>query len=373
LTDREQELTPEFVPEEEVMRDAGTSRPSPPSGAVPSRARPRAAIILAGAAAKGPYAAGALAAIADADLDVRIVVGTSSGALNAAVYAAGLRAGRTREAAQLLCDLWREKANFFDVFPMKRRTAIVRDALLRFASDPTRNEKVQARVIVTSLPGIKGKYGYVRAEHVYALGAKTLADRHAIPEIADICVASAAIPLLFAPVVLRETGATWDGGIVNNTPLGWALKADPEIDHLVVVTPEPLVDTPAAVTRANGQPLPELASDAHYGRFAIGRLVNIVIEERLNRDLHEARSFNDDIQRLVDLGVSAETLRSKLQWRRLEIIEARPAKPLEGGFLSGFFSPERRARYIELGRDAAKLALASYCARRDDAAAMSAE
>jgi NTE family protein len=361
--------------EEVKMLDADTSRASRISGTVGSRVRPRTGLILAGAAAKGPYAAGALAAIAaDGGFDVRIVVGASSGALNAVIYAAGLRVDEAGEAARRLCELWREKANLFEILPERARKALVKDALNHFASKkPSLDEGVQARVIVTSLSGIKGKYGYVRAEHTFQFGAKELADPLAIPQIADACVASAAIPVLFAPVDLPATGPSWDGGIVNNTPLGWALKADPEIDHLIVITPEALADGPEPTRSAHGAAIaPELVSSAGYGRFAVGRLVEIVIEERLNRDLHEARGFNEEIRKLVGMGVSAEALRAKLNWRLLEIIEVRPERALEGGLLSGFSSPELRDQYIERGREAAKRALEAYRAHRDSSAAMSA-
>jgi predicted acylesterase/phospholipase RssA len=58
------------------------------------------ALILAGAAGKGPFAAGALSEIARrTDFNVRCIVGTSSGALNGALYAAGLRVGDAEGAA----------------------------------------------------------------------------------------------------------------------------------------------------------------------------------------------------------------------------------------------------------------------------------
>ncbi len=56
-----------------------------------------------GRSRQGPYAVGALASLAErSDLDVTTVIGASSGALNGAVYAAGLRAGCAGEAARLL-------------------------------------------------------------------------------------------------------------------------------------------------------------------------------------------------------------------------------------------------------------------------------
>src|SRR5512139_3182802 len=78
----------------------------------PEEARP-VGLILAGAGGKGPFAAGALGALAAEDHLQRVVsvVGASSGALNGAVYAAGLRVDAPEEAAWLLRDLWRDRAS----------------------------------------------------------------------------------------------------------------------------------------------------------------------------------------------------------------------------------------------------------------------
>src|SRR5260370_13885156 len=88
--------------------------------------RRKTGLIVAGAAAKGPFAAGALKTISrDERFDVRAVAGASSGALNAAVYAAGLRVGKEKEAADLLCDLWKERASFTRIAFARQRRKIV--------------------------------------------------------------------------------------------------------------------------------------------------------------------------------------------------------------------------------------------------------
>ncbi len=58
-------------------------------------------------------------------------------------------------------------------------------------------------------------------------------------------MASGAIPGIFAPHLISDEGGGidpaspyWDGGTVNNTPLGLALKSSTDIDHLIVVTPD---------------------------------------------------------------------------------------------------------------------------------------
>ena len=69
---------------------------SPPRPFVDEENAPASALILAGAVAKAAFQAGALEIIAAAALPIARVCGTSAGALNAAVYAAGIHAGAPR-------------------------------------------------------------------------------------------------------------------------------------------------------------------------------------------------------------------------------------------------------------------------------------
>src|SRR5678815_1011425 len=74
------------------------------------------ALILAGAVAKGAFEAGALSVLAHADIPFLRIVSASAGSLNSAVFAAGTRVGRPREAAQRLVDLWTSYASWDHVF-----------------------------------------------------------------------------------------------------------------------------------------------------------------------------------------------------------------------------------------------------------------
>ena len=73
---------------------------------------------------------------------------------------------------------------------------------------------------------------------------------------------------------------------------------------LLVVTPDP----PTA-PKVGGNPLSWLP-----------RLLDIAIGERLSRDLHTARSFNRELEKLQTLGVSSQVLRKELDWRILNIV-----------------------------------------------------
>ncbi len=324
-----------------------------PSGIIES---PRAAaLIVAGAAGKGPYAAGALAVLAgDARFDVRTVVGASSGALNAAVYAAGLRAGAAADAAEHLCELWRDRARFERILGHKARVGIVLDALERFRERP-RDRAVSLEVVVASLPGTRDRFGHVRFERAFRFHAADFEDRRRLRDIAETAVASAALPVLFAPRHLAGEGPFWDGGIVNNAPIGRVLKSDDEIDHVIVVTPDAL----------------ELGGGS-YSRFSVGRLLTMLVDERLARDLYEAKAFNEDLAVLEANGIRLREL-GDLGWRILELIEIRPDRTLPGNLLSGFVSKPLRATYIESGRQAAGLALERFRPRARTAATDDAE
>lgn len=314
-----------------------------------SNGKRRVALILAGAAAKGPYAVGALASLAERqDLDVTTVIGASSGALNGAVYAAGLRAGCEAEAARLLNRLWRKEAQIPWILARKRRIGILREALGEFM-DRQQERQVTLRVVLASLPGHRDKLGYLRSETVFDFGSESFRDPRRLDFMAEVCVASGAIPGIFAPHPISEEGGGldpaspyWDGGTVNNTPLGLALKTNSDIDHLIVVTPDANQVAPGP-----------------FSRFSAGRLLTLLIDERLARDLREARSFNDEIAELSTL-IDARVLREKLGWRKLEILEIRPERTLEGDLLKGFFFPSLRNEYLARGKAAADKALATW-------------
>lgn len=332
----------------------------------PARALPivrhRSALIIAGAAAKGPYAAGVLAELAASNrFDLAAVVGASSGALNGAVYAAGLRAGRPEAAAQLLCDLWAERAGVLHILTLKRRKAILREALETFRREQTTNP-IRFHVVVTSLAGhlagdrSRHGHGHVLAERVHHFGPDDFTDPARLDFMTEVCMASGAIPFVFKPVEVTGEGQCWDGGVVNNTPISLAIHGkEPrghrsnDVNHLIVVSPERNVRRPGP-----------------YSRFAFNRLLEILVEERLGRDLEQASSFNlelDDLrgalERIAQRPVSLEELGPRLDWRPLAFTEIRPReRELEGNLVSGFFRPRLRKSYVDAGREAARYALA---------------
>ncbi len=283
-------------------------------------ARPRkSAVILAGAAGKGPFAAGALGVVAkhQKQFDIVCVVGTSSGALNAAVFAAGLRVDRAREAAEHLEELWKDTASVRHIATMGMRVNIVKDALKRF-SGYREVRPVKLRIAITTLDGREAfvhRRHYTTHEAIRHFQGADFATEQGIDDIARHAIASAAIPFIFAPVPLDGTTYV-DGGVVDNAPIAWALHQDEEIEDLLVITSDPRVT----------------ARPRRIGRFPVGPVLNVVLRERLTRDLLEAYSFNKELKQLEAMGVDMQRVRRELKWRQLKIVE-NPAAAGDAGEL----------------------------------------
>jgi predicted acylesterase/phospholipase RssA len=165
--------------------------------------------------------------------------------------------------------------------------------------------------------------------------------------IFNSALASAAFPVLFAPVDVPGIGACVDGGAVNNTPVRLAID-DRAISRILVVTAEPLTMKPP-------EPL--------AGVNLLGHLAEILINERVYRDLQAAEKVNGYLRELDALrseGVGAETIqrvKDVFGWRPVEIIQIRPPASLPGNAFEAFGNADLRREYIEAGRRAARDAL----------------
>ncbi len=341
---------------------------------MPKGARPGAAIVVGGAVSKGAFAAGALAHLAlrlRADgTPIRALVGTSSGALNATVVAAGVRAGRAVGAAKGLVRLWRDRGGLLDVADLDLGSAVrLRgisgpDAVLRLleaACPPPpasgRRSPVALRIAVTPLAGTAGSP--TAFEAVERFEGADLDDPARRARVFRAAAASAAFPFAFEPVDVDGLGPCVDGGLVNNTPVGEAIAAHEEIGTVYVIVAEP-ADLSIPAERA-----------ARLGGVPLGmRLVELVVNERLVRDLAEARGVNrwievlDRLEAAGELGRAARRRiveglfpdRDAASFRRIELVEIRPGRPLEGGAFGGFFRRELRRAWLRAGWEAARAA-----------------
>jgi predicted acylesterase/phospholipase RssA len=324
------------------------------------------ALVLAGGVAKGAFGAGACAVLFNElpCLDVRRVVATSAGALNAAFLTPAIRSGVAGEAAYDLETLWLDHARFGDVFRPSllglakldgfSTSRKLRLLLARFLRHSTPIRPVELRLVVAAIAGrtvLEDGRAASTFERVLRFDGERFDRGSDLGAILDAVTASAAFPGAFRPVPIDVDGDEedcLDGGLVNNAPIKQAIE-DNDVDRVFVVTPSPSLF----------QPEP---ADGH-GVGLLAHLVEILVSERLYRDLREARSVNRALLALearLGQGPALEDALAALGWsgrRQLELVEIRPEMPLEGGAFDGFFDGDLRRRYIKAGEDAARAAL----------------
>ena len=165
-----------------------------------------------------------------------------------------------------------------------------------------------------------------------------------LSRIFDVTTAACAFPGLYAPVELAGLGPCIDGGTVNNAPIRYALD-EGDVDHIIMPIPFP--------------PLMS-ASRPLQGWGLMNHLVEILINERLYRDLKDANVVNhevEELQKLVSRGVLSvaqlKTVQSVLRTRWVQITEVRPTTSQSGNAFAGFFCKKERIRLLAEGRKAA--------------------
>lgn len=330
------------------------------------------AVILAGAVAKGAFEAGALSVIAEKVPDVTVVVATSAGALNGTVYAAGLRYGRAPLAARVLNDLWLDQATWRRILRPSLRgilggrgfssasglESVLRDGLSKVvppALGELRDTKpISLTLVATALNGatVEQHDGYEATtfEHAMTFDGAVFDTPSGRTRACQAALASAALPLLFVPVKLPETGPAIDGGVVNNAPISHAIES--AVDRAIVITGNPRV-----------------SRSRREFRFLdlFGQAADIAVNERLFRDLRTARKVNDRLERiarvLADTGADSSlsaALHSALGWKKLNLIEIRPPEALRGNAFEALGRRSYRSEYLELGERAAARALSIF-------------
>ena len=321
----------------------------------------RIAVVLAGAVAKGAFEAGALQALASRNVQVVRIVGASSGALNGTMLAAAVRARDLTGGTTRLVELWRDKAGWTDVFHASLRVLATRQgisdsgrvlALLRQQIAPLpQGDDVNLRLLTAPLGGVTGNIGTRPAttyEAMIELTGSDFATAASLERVFTAATASSAFPLVFAPVEVPDLGPCVDGGAVNNTPVKWALDGTvrDRIDAIV------LIGTNSE--KRVGPPPEEL-----HGLALASHLANMLIGERLYRDLHEAEDVNERLGNLEALVAQGVLDRAQLDrvlaaiawdgWRRVRILQIRPPEELPGTAFSGFFDEALREQYIAAG------------------------
>ena len=345
-----------------------------------------AAIVVAGAVAKGAFAAGALEyvvkkLVAD-QTPILSVVGTSSGALNATKIAHGIRTGDPVKATQELVELWEEKADLWHFFDIAVGSALkgrgvsrsgrVVDLLETACPIPKPGvtlHDVALRIVVTSIQGDESSH--TSFEHVESFSNDDFENSAQRNRMFTAAASSAAVPYFFEPVELADVGPCLDGGIVNNAPIKHAIVAP--IREAIVAAQQVKGVIVIAADPPNMR-LNRTAADALANFSLFWRLIEMLVNERLFRDLEEAKDVNRWLRKLDELratNVIADEVRRQIiealydrpaaELRPIDLVEIRPKSDLEGNPFSGFLAPhlpllpldKLRPEYIKLGREAA--------------------
>lgn len=330
----------------------------------------RIALILAGAVAKGAFEAGVVQELVRRDVRIVRIVASSSGALNGTLLASGVRARAVAAAADQLVELWTDHAEWNQIFHLSiadlfRREGIFDDKkvqrLLRDNVKPSAlrpGDAIELRLVTAPLHGAPGTIDGAPAttfESVLDFSGESFDSTAALEAVFVAASASAALPVAFAPVDVPALGPCVDGGTVNNTPIKWALEGPVghSVDAVVVVT-------------TTVQTLAPFTGDVR-GTHLVSRLAELLINERLYRDLRQGERVNDQLRALAalrpSLGDAAiDTVVAALQWqarREVAIVTIRPQTELAGSAFSGFFNRALREQYIAAGRSEADRVLAS--------------
>jgi NTE family protein len=207
------------------------------------------ALILTGGGAKGAYEAGAVAALAEAGLPIRLVAGSSAGALSAAMIVAG-RADRleatwrslTRERIYSV----RAPTFFAGLLPGWLTLRVLSNASSLLDPGPLREliatsvelERIRSspiQLVVTTTDLVR------REPRVFDNQTVTV----------DALVAAAAVPGLF-PAVYVDGTLLVDGGLTGRAPVLEALEAAPVGRALVLLSyaPEEHEAPPTTIRRA---------------------------------------------------------------------------------------------------------------------------
>jgi hypothetical protein len=321
--------------------------------------------------AKGAFEAGALRELVKEDVTIVRIVAASAGALSGAMIASGVRANTLAATADRLVTLWRDNATWGDSFHLSPLDLIsgkgVSDQskvieLLRSEIQPNTGAgtDINLRVITAPLNGAIGDIDGATAttfEHVLEFTGEDFDDAFALERMFTGVTASAAFPIAFSAVDVTQDGAgpCIDGGMVNNTPVKWALDGDigQSVDAVFVIAPFTKSYTPGA------QKL--------EGIHLVSHLADMLINERLYRDLREAYQVNAALLALQALiptiGPGAyNQILSIVGWAGRQVVpiyQIRPTAELSGSAFTGFSSQNLREQYIDLGAAAAKAVLAT--------------
>lgn len=226
--------------------------------AVKPVARKRINLALQGGGAQGAYTWGALdALLEDERLEIEGISGTSAGAMNAVVFAAGLQAGGREGARNKLHEFWlsvsaegvlpRGERSVFDLWLRSWQTLFSPqrwvDAISEVSS-PYRFNPLNYNPLLDHLIGLVDfealRRGASPKLFIAATNVQTGKGEIFRRDIltADRVMASACLPRLFQAVIIDGV-PYWDGGYSGNPPL-WPLFYETDCRDAIIIQINPI-------------------------------------------------------------------------------------------------------------------------------------
>lgn len=313
--------------------------------------------MLSGGGAKGAFEVGVIQAVRELGLEPTVLSGTSAGAINAGALAIGMDVDE-------LAEMWRRLHNE-DVYQLRRDLrALVQPRRLVERADNLADRVLGSvswtwfldtsplrRLLVATLGGealtvrddvtltvtaVEALTGDVVRFTNTPLPDGRVDDRVEVVGLTvDHVLASAAMPLLFAPVTIDDR-MFWDGALLANTPLGAALAHEP--DTVIAVTTSPIGGRPEP---------PETLGEA------IGLLTDDLLRASLLRELWHAEAINELVRYAP----------SRRSGKLVELVLVEPERSSGGrGLLD--FEPSRAARLIAEGHEVGLRKLGSWLETR---------
>jgi predicted acylesterase/phospholipase RssA len=173
------------------------------------------ALVLSGGGSKGAYSVGVVNALSDLGIHPKIVCGTSSGALSAAMVVAGeekklLEIWKNLTTEQVYSRMWKLSfiASFFGNFTYPFFSSKPLLDLIRSSVDFDKVKDSSKKLIVSAFDLVSGKVIRFYNDH---------------PNLDRCLLASASIPVIFPPVRV-DSHVLVDGGVTDNVPFKTAIE-----------------------------------------------------------------------------------------------------------------------------------------------------
>ncbi|MEB3187674.1 MAG: patatin-like phospholipase family protein [bacterium] len=384
-------------------------------------------LVLCGGVAKGAYEVGVLRALAERNVIPDVIVGISAGAINGAFAArhisAGTFSGQAIEAE--LARYWRrsvtaqhlyhgydrldggelERRNLRTLFkrigvdPLSRRyvprlgldSLLAFEELIRgdFASLISHHfirhlceenltypgevkREVKLSLVATDLMGCTRLSDEMELTTHYARYEDFTFDRslnrelwdRTVPRMVRMIEASSSFPFLFPPTPDEATGGMlFDGGLWDNAPIGRAIRLDPEVDTVIVVSGCTTVERPETEPDTLYSILGRVFTMLS-GRFVVQNYRKVMQQNRKLGHLEtllkrgkDGRVLANRFNQTLALAAGYKSLEDLTSRRIVNLVPIFPKPSLPGDVFAGFFDAGLRDLYIRQGHEDAVLAL----------------